>query len=345
MEQVTQQRLQEAAERAVAGGHAVGALLFGSRSRETAGPLSDWDVCLVTHDEVRNALARDEALEAEDPFWEHPGIETTWIPRARFDAGVAAGSLEANIAREGKALAGDATMATKARTVPFEAETVLRNMGRAAEHLGMSIDAARRHAREKSESERAEAAISMLTTSIAGAEALGRALCALTETEHTGDHRIARNGRRIGERADEADPPLDGDLMRLISERVQELDDTAQAVRKVEYGEPGEEPEKTIDRFVKALEADMWTRQGLLEGEGPWAGLKQHPRRGELAHALGEKTAGRAVTNGHEWTMRPVKLTDARLDRSMDQWVRSYHALRHRHVARVREEQKAPHRE
>lgn len=345
MEQVTQQRLQEAAERAVAGGHAVGALLFGSRSRETAGPLSDWDVCLVTHDEVRNALARDEALEAEDPFWEHPGIETTWIPRARFDAGVAAGSLEANIAREGKALAGDATMATKARTVPFEAETVLRNMGRAAEHLGMSIDAARRHAREKSESERAEAAISMLTTSIAGAEALGRALCALTETEHTGDRRIARNGRRIDERADEADPPLDGDLMPLISERVQELNDTAQAVRKVEYGEPGEEPEKTIDRFVKALEADMWTRQGLLEGEGPWAGLKEHPRRGELAHALGEKTAGRAVTNGHEWTMRPVKLTDARLDRSMDQWVRSYHALRHRHVARVREEQKAPRRE
>ena len=67
----------------------------------------------------------------------------------------------------------------------------------------MSIGAARTHAREKSETERTEAAVSILTESIAGAEALGRALCALTETEHTSDHRLGKNGRQIADRTDE----------------------------------------------------------------------------------------------------------------------------------------------
>ena len=124
MEPITEARLRRATERAVASGHAIGALLFGSRARGTAGPLSDWDVCLVTDEDAPSVDARERALEAEDALWENGNIERVWIHRARFDDGVPAGSLEAAIAREGKALAGDATMAKKARTVPFEAETV-----------------------------------------------------------------------------------------------------------------------------------------------------------------------------------------------------------------------------
>ena len=78
-------------------------------------------------------------------------------------------------------------MAKKARTVPFEAATVLRNLARASEHLFTAIAAARRHTRVIDEAKRDDIAVTMLTTSIAGTEALGRALCALTETEHTGD--------------------------------------------------------------------------------------------------------------------------------------------------------------
>jgi len=48
MEQITEAQLRTAAEHAVANGHAIAALLFGSRARGTAGPRSDWDVCLVT---------------------------------------------------------------------------------------------------------------------------------------------------------------------------------------------------------------------------------------------------------------------------------------------------------
>ena len=327
MDRITEAQLRSAAERAVAGGHAIAAILFGSRARGTDGPLSDWDVCLVTDEGGRADQARGEALEADDDFWDDGSIETVWLPRARFDRGVSAGTLEAAIAREGKVLAGDATMAKKARTVPFEAETVHRNMRRASEHLFVSIEAARREAQEKDEIDKAEAWVSALTTSIAGAEALGRALCALTETQHTADHRIGKSGRQIADRASEANPPLETALMNEIGERVQALNDTAQVVRKVEYGERGEDRAKTVDRFVRALEADLWTRRGLIEGTGPWAGLKRHPRRDELAGELERRTARRAQRNALAWSRAPVKLADETLDRAVRAWVEGHRAL------------------
>ena len=143
----------------------------------------------------RASRRAERALEAEDTLWENGNIERVWVHRARFDDGVPAGSLEAAIAREGRALAGDASMATKARTVPFEAETVLKNMNRATVHLRNAIAGAREQVQGPDAGQRAAAMVAMVTSSIAGAEALGRALCALTETEHTGDHRVGKSGR------------------------------------------------------------------------------------------------------------------------------------------------------
>lgn len=78
---ITEAALRNAAERAVARGHAIGAVLFGSRARGNAGALSDWDVCLVTDDAWREARGRDRALEADDGFWEDARIDTQWIGR------------------------------------------------------------------------------------------------------------------------------------------------------------------------------------------------------------------------------------------------------------------------
>ena len=307
MHAITEATLRTAAERAVARGHAIGAILFGSRARGSAGELSDWDVCLLIDDAGGDDIARAAALEADDPVWEDSRIASLWIPRGRFDAGVPAGSLEATIAHEGRTLAGDTTMAKKARTVPFEAATVLRNLARASEHLFTAIAAARRHTRVIDERKREDIAVTMLTTSIAGAEALGRALCALTETEHTGDHRLGKSARQIADRANEPAPPLDPALMKSISAYVEALDDSARTVRKVEYGEPGEAPKKTIHRFVCALEADLQIREGLVAGKGPWAGLAAHPRRRELAPALAQATRAQATMNTLEWAGTPIE--------------------------------------
>ena len=332
MEPITEARLRRATERAVASGHAIGALLFGSRARGTAGPLSDWDVCLVTDEDSPSVEARERALEAEDALWENGNIERVWVHRARFDDGVPVGSLEAAIAREGRALAGDASMATKARTVPFETETVLRNMNRATDHLQAAIRGARKQAQGTSTGQQATGAVTLVTASIAGAEALGRALCALTETEHTGDHRVGKSGRQISDRSTEPDPPLESTLTHAISERVQALNDSAQTARKAEYGDPGEPYEKTAERFVRALEADLWTRHGLIEGTGPWAGLMHHPRRHELAGRIREDTVADAVTNAREWTLMPFEYPNQRLHDAMRKWVEGYGALRDGHL-------------
>ena len=341
MSQITETQLRRAAERAVAGGHAIAAILFGSRARGTAGPLSDWDVCLVTDGAERNEQGRTAALEADDDFWDDGRVETVWIARTRFDDGVSVGTLEAEITRDGKVLAGNGTMATTARTEPFEAETLHRNLGRASEHLCSGIDAARRHALETDEGLKRIPAVKILTDSIAGAEALGRALCALTETKHTGDHRVGKNGRRIGERAGEPNAPLETAPMNDIRQRVQALNDTAQAVREVEYGDCGEDHEKTIDRFVRAVDADLWTRQGLIEGTGPWAGLKKHPRRGELVEELERQSAGRAIMNAREWALRPVTLDDERLDQAVHRWVAGHQALRRTYQERKHSAEKS----
>ena len=331
MEPITEARLRRATERAIARGHAIGALLFGSRARGTAGALSDWDVCLVTDEDSPSVDARERALEAEDELWESAKIERVWIERTRFDRGVPVGSLEAAIAREGRALAGDASMATKARTVPFEAETVLRNMNRATDHLRNAIAGAREQVQGTGAGQRASGAVTMVTASIAGAEALGRALCALTETEHTGDHRVGKSGRQIADRAGEPNPPLESTLTQAISERVQALNDSAQTARKAEYGDPGEPYEKTVERFVRALEADLWTRRGLIEGTGPWAGLKNHPRRHELAAKIKEETAAYAITSAKEWNLMPFEYPDQRLHDAMRMWVEGYGAPRKAH--------------
>ena len=332
MEPITEARLRRTTERAVASGHAIGALLFGSRARGTAGALSDWDVCLVTDEVFPSVEVRERALEAEDELWENGLIERVWIHRARFDDGVPVGSLEAAIAREGRALAGDASMAKKARTVPFEAKTVLKSMNRATVHLRSAIAAAREEMQGTDEDQRAEGAVTVLTASIAGAEALGRALCALTETEHTGDHRVGKSGRQIADRAGEPNPPLESTLTHAISERVQTLNDSAQTARNAEYGEPGEPRERTAERFVRALEADLWTRQGLVEGTGPWAGLMNHPRRDELAERVSRTTMAYAIENAEEWSRMRLQYRDARVHDAMRKWVEGYGALREAHL-------------
>ena len=85
---------------------------------------------------------------------------------------------------------------------------------------------------------------------------------------------------------------------------------------------------------MRALEADLWVRQGLIEGTGPWAGLKDHPRRDEVADEIERRTAARAATNAREWTLTPVKLADERLDRAVRKWVEGYRALREAHLRR-----------
>ena len=81
---------------------------------------------------------------------------------------------------------------------------------------------------------------------------------------------------------------------------------------------------------MRALEADLWTRHGLIEGTGPWAGLKNHPRRLDLAETIEEDTAAHAATNARDWTVAPFEYPDRTVHDAMRNWVEAYGALRDR---------------
>ena len=68
MGSITETQLRTGAERAVASGDAIAAILFGSRARGNSGPLSDWDVCLVTVEGARIGQAHGKTLKADDDF-------------------------------------------------------------------------------------------------------------------------------------------------------------------------------------------------------------------------------------------------------------------------------------
>ena len=320
---ITEARLRNASQRAVASGHARAAILFGSRARGTAAPESDWDVCLITDEDGRSEDERDTAIETQDAFWEDGRIERVWVPLSQFKAGVHANSLNEAISREGKVLAGDATMAKRARVLPFETQALRDDLSRSAQQLAEAVNAARGHARETDEQEARHTSMTMSLRAIGAAEALGRALCALTHTEHTGTHEVATNGRRIRERAAEPEAPLDSALMEQIGTRLEALNGEARTLRLAEYGRPAESHDQATQRLVRTLETDALIRRGLIEGEGAWATLKDHPRRNELKASLERDTAGRATRNARDWGLESVKLQSTPLTHAVAQWVRT----------------------
>ena len=330
---ITEARLRNASQRAVAGGHARAAILFGSRARGTAAPESDWDVCLITDEDGRSAQERDTAIETQDAFWEDGRIERVWVPLSQFEAGVHANSLNEAISREGKVLAGDATMAKRARVLPFDAEMLRKDMGRSAQQLGEAINAARSHARETDEEEALQTSMTMSLRAIGAVEALGRALCALTHTAHTGAHDVGTNGRQIRERAAEPEAPLDSALMEQIGTRLEAMNGDSRKLRGAEYGHPAENHEQATERLVLALDTDALIRRGLVEGKGAWAKLKDHPRREELKANLERNTAARANRNARDWILESVKLPSNTLSNAVVEWVRTCQDIR---IARKR---------
>ena len=321
MEPLSEHTLRNAAEGAVARGHAVAAILFGSRARGTASPESDWDVCLITDEDGRSEEERDTALETQDAFWEDGRIERVWVPLSQFEAGVHANSLTEAILREGKVLAGDGTMAKDAKVLPFQAETLHDDMNRAAEQLGEAINAARRHARANDDRQARHTSITMSLRAIGAVEALGRALCALTHTAHTGTHDVGSNGRQIRERASKPEAPLDSALMEHIGTRLEEMNGATRALRGAEYGRPAENHDQAPQRLTRALDTDALIRRGLVKGEGQWAKLKDHPRRRELKTNLERDTAARATENAREWLREEVNLPCKILSNAVAKWI------------------------
>ena len=329
VEAITEKSLQRAAQRAVERGHVVAAILFGSRARGTADAHSDWDVCLVTNDDAARAgRDMDAALAAEDPLWAHGKVQTFWAKRSEFDNGVHANNVREAIAREGRVLAGDREMTRNVEVKPFKASDLQYDMGRGMEHLVAGVNAARRHAQAGRESTRRQATVDMSLNAIAAAEALGRALCALTGVRHSGTHDLKTNGERILAAGAEGEARAERSLRQQIGERLIAMNGGVRALRGAEYREVGETYDAAARRLSLALETDAWIRDGLIRGKGPWARLSAHLRSAELRGELMENTSEGATMNARSWTLMPVTIKSEELNAAVGEWVMKYQAIK-----------------
>ena len=323
---LTGAQLRSAAEHAVAGGHALAAVLFGSRARGTATPESDWDVCLVTDDEdARSETERHQALEVDAALWSDARIQILWKTRREFHR-VNAGSVEEAIAREGKVLAGDVAIVAGAALKPFRASAVGRDLIVARANLVAGIWIAEEHAAgAQSEESRRNAALAMSIDAIAAIEALGRALCVLTATPIAGIHDVAANGRWMQALGEAAEDGTWGALLRAIGARLVAVDRDGGRLRRAgQSGEPLESYEDAAERLALGLETDVWTRSGLCEGKGPWARLARHPRGAELREAIADDTAAAARAADQERRGARVKLGSETLERAVTEWYEAY---------------------
>ena len=322
---LTGAQLRSAAEHAVAGGHAVAVVLFGSRARGTATPESDWDVCLVAADEdARSETERNQALEADAALWSDARIQILWKARREFHR-VNAGSVEEAIAREGKVLAGDVAIVTGAAVKPFRASAVGADLIVARANLVAGIWIAEAHAGARSEETRRNATLAMSVDAVTAIEALGRALCTLTATPIAGIHDVAVNGRRMQALGEAAEDGTWGALLRAVGARLVAVDRDGGRLRRAErWDEPLESYEDAAERLALGLETDVWTRSGLCEGKGPWARLARHPRGAELREAIADDTAAAARAADQERRGARVKLGSETLERAVTEWYEAY---------------------
>ena len=316
---LTGAQLRSAAEHAVAGGHAVAVVLFGSRARATATPESDWDVCLVADDEdARSDTERNQALEVDAALWSDARIRTLWKARRELDRGVNAGSVEEAVAREGKVLAGDDTIVTGAAVKPFRASAVRTDLIVARAHLEAGIWIAEAYAGAQSKEARRNATLALSIDAIAAIEALGRALCTLTGTPQAGTHDVAMNGRRMQALGEAAEDGTWGARLVAVDR------DGARRRRAEQGGEPRDSYEDAAERLALGLETDVWTRRGLVDGEGPWARLAQHPRGADLREAIADDTAAGAGAAEEERRAARLKLGSETLERAVTEWYEAY---------------------
>lgn len=279
-------------------------------------------MCLVTDDDdARSDTEHNQALEVDAALWSDARIRTLWKARDEFDRGVNAGSVEEAIAREGKVLAGDDAIVTGAAVKPFRASPVRADLIVARAHPEAGIWIAQAYAGAQSKEARCNATLALSIDAIAAIEALGRALFTLTGTPQAGTHDLGVNGRRMEELGEAAGDHARGRLLHAIGARLVAVDRDGARLRHAEqWGEPRESYEDVAERLALGLETDMWTRRGLVAGEGPWARLAQHPRAAELREAIADDTTAAAGAAEEELRAARVALGSDMLERAATKW-------------------------
>jgi len=281
-----EESIREAARRAVRHDGIIAVGLFGSRARGTNRRNSDWDLCAI-------------GTREPDDLWECFGFDPTeeridlsWLGIDRIKDGAMFGEFSGEVARDWKTLAGDDTPVRDLEIKPMNAEMLTKYIARnlntdlatACRELVRSEDA-RRAAKRTEVPEDKEinleimemAHTNAMKASADAAEAFCKGIVGSLGYDPVKGHEVRRSARKIRTGSKKA---ITGDQRSTIENLSMMIDETNDLLSE-SHGAPyrtmteSEPFDKTRARTINVMEQHRTAMEGILEGRGTLAGLRQ----------------------------------------------------------------------
>ena len=271
--------LKQAARQAKARGGFDAAILFGSRARGTAGPHSDWDICIIggkNEDRARQALNEERGPDNTDT------VDILWTASTDPLAGAREATVWADIVRDGQVLTGDPAMLKNIEIRPFKIDTLARELDYAEASTYEGIERTELMAEMRASVESEGWAIRASQSSTDAAEALGRLFCLLADTKHSGTHNMARNADAVSARAEATADSADRATLVRMAECMRAMNGTTRKTHGAAYCGQLEANEAWVGRLKWAIRSQNELVQGVLHGTGPMKALGTHERADEI---------------------------------------------------------------
>ena len=285
--------LQDAAERAVRYEGIDAVILFGSRARGDAGRHGDWDLCVVGS---RRPESIDAALGLADCRYESGRVDLVWQDRQALREQTSAGSLWADIVRDGRVLAGDSEILRGIEIKPMKKSQIVGAFAWATK----KIETAVHHAREATTSSsrrRALAEIEGTEASGFAAEQLSRGLLGLLGEQPGGGHKFNTNAEILRRGAEGATDPGQACVMRAVADAIERTNGGTHDARGATYDGHPKERERWEEHIAEVARLYTEVIKGIMTSTGTLAGLheiKQADRAREII--ANEAAAGRETS-------------------------------------------------
>lgn len=309
---LTEERLRAAAVQAAAEPGVQAVVLFGSRARRTHRKASDWDVVGIG-DRARAEQALGLACE------EQGEVDVLCADTDQVLREASQGTVWAGVVVEGQVLAGDSEILREIEVQPVKTDTAGETMAnirvaivrglQATVSPGPNEEAHGRNARMR-EGTRASAD---------AAEMVTRIMTALAGVQPSGEHLVARHAEILVRHVATQGTETARELVRAMARLAGRMNGGTQRAHNALYHGQAD-PEKTWrERVFHAMATHAALIEGLLAGEGPLAGLKQHARRHALTETMHQ--AARDVRESRqEFSKRYDFDADEVVIKTVEQW-------------------------
>ena len=267
---VNEEILRRAAGAAVTSGDADAVILFGSRALGTAGPRSDWDVCIVGGRGEREAV---DAIVGHDSLVDEEALDILWVPSAKSFADVPAATVWADIVRCGQVIGGDRGMLRNIEVKPFSVERIEGQMGMAVEMIEAAVEAGERFRMSGGADRQQRRALRATLESAHAAEALTIVFCALADTRHLAGHVQGKVADLIRERARVLDDRVDRATVSRMAECAEEMNGNVKAAHGAPYSLVPESESQWCKRLLWAMRSHGELVEGIVFGDGADGGV------------------------------------------------------------------------